>query len=295
MLLACMLPLLCAGRSYGVHGHGHDGGAAPPPPTCAMGLNSRDFGAVGDGAHDDTAALQAAVDEAQRTGRRLLVPAGDYAMNGTLHVRCYSSSLDPKYPIAHPAIHPLRMTGEGTGQTRFIGVGPVQNGDDGSAVLRMDSGQPTDGVNFTQRHYQHSNYHHLSHFTVVSQPEPGSPGFSKVNGKRDYGILAPAITRTTFEHIEVVRGRKAGIWASGWFIRIDSSAFLGNGVGIYLANEVNGIVISRCTIEDNFEPGVGIVVVQGENVAIENCGIEGNAGPAILASSITGAPIILCV
>ena len=66
------------------------------------------------------------------------------------------------------------------------------------------------------------------------------------------------------------------------------------GVGIYLANEVNGIVISRCTIEDNFEPGVGIVVVQGENVVIENCGIEGNAGPAILVSSITGAPHDIC-
>lgn len=61
--------------------------------------------------------------------------------------------------------------------------------------------------------------------------------------------------------------------------------------GIYLANEVNGIVISRCTIEDNINPGVGIIVLEGEDVAIENCGIEGNGGPAIIAASIRALSI----
>ena len=56
-----------------------------------MGLNARSFGAMGDGATDDTAALQAAIDEAQNSRRRLLVPAGRYLIRGTLHVRCYDS------------------------------------------------------------------------------------------------------------------------------------------------------------------------------------------------------------
>ena len=68
--LLLTLPQLSAAPAddgrYGVHRY--DRGAPqllPPPATRAMmGLNAQDFGAVGDGAHDDTAAMQSAVDEA---------------------------------------------------------------------------------------------------------------------------------------------------------------------------------------------------------------------------------------
>ena len=50
------------------------------------GLNVRDFGAVGDGATDDTAAFQKALDEAGKTGANVFVPAGRYLFAGHIRV-----------------------------------------------------------------------------------------------------------------------------------------------------------------------------------------------------------------
>eukprot|EP01052_Picozoa_sp_SAG31_P053970 SAG31_NODE_14103_length_827_cov_0.923077_2_plen_188_part_00 len=124
---------------------------SPPPrsgagdPLAVLGISARDFGAKGDGVWnesgpclwdpathekealscpgrwqgtDDTAALQAAIDEAQASGRTLLIPAGHYIITDTLNVSCANEycSLCPcltcpcKYPVTR---HPLTMRGEG--------------------------------------------------------------------------------------------------------------------------------------------------------------------------------------
>jgi len=53
-------------------------------PTC--GINVREFGARGDGATDDTAAFQAALDEAGETGEPVYAPGGRYRFAGHLRV-----------------------------------------------------------------------------------------------------------------------------------------------------------------------------------------------------------------
>ena len=65
MLMGCVMPL------------GAAEGAA---------MDVRAFGAKGDGQTDDTAAFQRALDEAGKTGERVRVPAGRYAIRGTLNV-----------------------------------------------------------------------------------------------------------------------------------------------------------------------------------------------------------------
>ena len=53
-------------------------------PGTPAALNARDFGAVADGATDDTAAIQRALDEAGKTGARVMLPPGRYLVAGHL-------------------------------------------------------------------------------------------------------------------------------------------------------------------------------------------------------------------
>jgi hypothetical protein len=49
-------------------------------------INARDYGALGDGVTDDTAAIQASLDAAEKAGPVCLLPAGHYRINGSLLV-----------------------------------------------------------------------------------------------------------------------------------------------------------------------------------------------------------------
>ena len=61
-------------------------------------LNAMSFGAVGDGRADDTAALQRAIDAAQRQGKQLFVPGGSYALSKPLLVHCCNEWCQPQGP-----------------------------------------------------------------------------------------------------------------------------------------------------------------------------------------------------
>ena len=57
-------------------------------------LSARDYGAVGNGIADDTAAIQAAIDAAVATGRlAVYLPAGTYKVSGTLTIGVHGLSL----------------------------------------------------------------------------------------------------------------------------------------------------------------------------------------------------------
>jgi polygalacturonase len=52
-----------------------------PAPTSSLTLNIKDKGAKGDGREDDTAAIQAAIDEIAGTGGTVVVPKGTYMVD----------------------------------------------------------------------------------------------------------------------------------------------------------------------------------------------------------------------
>src|SRR5688500_1454196 len=63
------------------------------PPTRARGsavLDVRDHGAYGDGVHDDTAAIQRAIDALPSTGGTVIVPPGIYLIDAVRNVRLRS-------------------------------------------------------------------------------------------------------------------------------------------------------------------------------------------------------------
>ena len=101
--------------------------AAGKPVTDAtpLQINARDFGAIGDGSADDTAAMQAAIDAASRTGGpgRLVIPRGTYLISKTLVIEgtvglhmSGASSMGLGMPYLHP-------TGPKTNTTNLIWIG----------------------------------------------------------------------------------------------------------------------------------------------------------------------------
>lgn len=81
-------------------------------------VSVKDFGAVGDGATDDTAAIQAAIDHILTVGGKLVFPTGDYVISSTLQVYSLSASLG------------VRITGEGGGYlgSRILWKGNAPSG-----------------------------------------------------------------------------------------------------------------------------------------------------------------------
>ena len=95
--------------------------AAEPAPDHATGLSARQFGAVGDGVADDTAALQAALDAvfdpSDDAAGLLVIPPGDYRITRSLHftmrencgqqrrVSAYGARLRPAIPDGGHVLH----------------------------------------------------------------------------------------------------------------------------------------------------------------------------------------------
>lgn len=76
-------------------------------------INVKDYGAIGDGVTDDTAALQAAIDAAIPTGKQIVFPQGNYITTSQLNVNLSSSS------------HALFMQGNGKAQITSTATGSV--------------------------------------------------------------------------------------------------------------------------------------------------------------------------
>ncbi|WP_291298981.1 glycosyl hydrolase family 28-related protein [Elioraea sp.] len=78
-------------------------------------LSVRDFGAAGNGAADDRAAIQAAFDAAGLAGRFVTIPEGDYAVSGPLLLPAAAAGLVMRGRIVYAAGAPVAVLTLGTG------------------------------------------------------------------------------------------------------------------------------------------------------------------------------------
>jgi hypothetical protein len=78
-------------------------------------LSVRDFGAAGNGAADDRAAIQAAFDAAGLAGRIVTIPEGDYAVSGPLSLPAPAAGLVMRGRIVYAAGVPAAVLILGTG------------------------------------------------------------------------------------------------------------------------------------------------------------------------------------
>eukprot|EP00039_Didymoeca_costata_P003130 m.65341 g.65341 ORF g.65341 m.65341 type:complete len:564 (+) comp11727_c0_seq2:75-1766(+) len=224
----------------------------PTLRASSFGLNVRDFGAIGDGKTDDSAAIQRAVDASQGQGRALMVPAGTYLVNKSIVVACSETE------CAVHANYSLRLVGEG------------------QHIATIMAGQAMDCVLCFVA--DTDNKTHTLHTTTAHEVfDIGIHG----NSLASYGIYAPAITRSQFEGVKIQENTIAGMYLGyGWINTVSRARFSGNAIGIKLISAVNAVYVLNSMFEGNH--GIAIYVKSGCQITLANNCIEGNDGPGIM-------------
>jgi hypothetical protein len=220
--------------------------------------NVKNFGAFGDGIHDDGPAIQMAIEAVRMQEGTVLFPSGTYVVNSTL--------------IAGP--HRLWLTGNGRVS--------VAAGQPMVAVLTIDGAQP----NKTNGGGTRSN-----EITVSGISFDGRL-------LADFAVFAPAITRSRFSTSEFNGGLIAGLYVGyGWINEIFQCKFSGSGlVGLWFERQCNANNIIDSSFEGfdphNGLPGIGLLLQgEGSSVRVEGNTFEGLGGPGIIANNINGLAV----
>jgi hypothetical protein len=252
-------------------------GTIPPAYTRVRGpkgmLNILDFGAVGDGTVDCSAAIQRAIDQAQLEYRALLVPAGIYRVDRGLFVnKTVHSPVRYSPSTSHWSVAPLRLVGEGAtngeGQAVIFAAKPM------AAVLTYASSQPMGTPQGGEVPGNLTENHSLEQITLDA------------NFLANFSVYAPAVVGSKWQSVSFVHGMIAGLYLGyGWIHNIEGCAFKGNAVAnLYLDRACNAVNV----LNNNFAAslGVGIIANYGEAVRIEGNCFQSLGGPAIYANQM---------
>ena len=223
----------------------------------------REFGCKGDGRSDDTECLQAAIHAGGRQRRRVHLPGGTYVVTRSLLIYGSNQSMQP-YQMTS-----LDMFGDGRSVTSLV-AGPGQWGrasDDNVTgnlgVLEYPTccgADPTSGSGFR-----------LSDMVIDA------------NLTADFGVLAPAVSESTFERLYVLQANVAGMLvAFGYDNRFLNNEFELNYIGLWVKNAANSVVISDNEMVDNV---VGCYLDGTLQVLVSGNDMEGNKGPALVVFS----------
>ena len=234
-------------------------------------VSVKDFGAVGDGVTDDTAAFQAAVDAVQANvfGGTVFIPVGSYKITSTVN-------LDRSVDITRGRVS---FSGADTNSTRIVST-------HAGAVFSIKNGATTSGV----------SYQLFEKFTLL--------GPSKLAGS--IGIATNVVAYITFRNI-YVEAFDYGFFAENIdHAMFDRVFYRFNNQGIYLAKDItpvvpsatqpNNITFLSCVFSSNtsyaaqcvggsninFYGGTiennGTVGAGGYGVKFAECGFEGGIG-----------------
>ena len=242
-------------------------------------LNVRDFGAVGDGASDDTAAIQKALDAAGERGAIVTVPAGVYAVG--------SLKLHPHTGLA----------GDATWSYREFG-GSVLTLADPDAACLLDltgaTGATLTGLSLDGggRNMEFAN---AACGVMIDKDDYGSeedvPRIERcrIGGFGGDGVRFNRIWCWSVRHSMVCHNGGAGLRVRGWDGFLLDTWLSGNaGCGFAATDENASNTISACRIEWNRRGGIHIV--GGNNVSITGNYIDRSGGCGIRIEGRDGAP-----
>lgn len=228
-----------------VPGHNITGGTEPA--MALPGGDVRRFGAVGDGRHDDTAALQKAVDSGVG---HIVLPSGTYRLS-----RSITADLSRTGPVCIDGGGTARLAMAGPGAAlRFVGV--HQRGTAAPETV-------------PQEVWARERMPRVERLEIVGE-HPEADGIA-ATGTMQLTVAGVLIRRC--RHGIHLLERNRNVLITG------SHIYNNNGVGIFLDNvNLHQINVSACHI--SYCGGGGIVCKGGElrNLQISGCDLESNQG-----------------
>lgn len=224
--------------------------------------NVRDYGAIGNGSADDTAALAAAIAACPEWGT-VFLPSGSYKITSALtiskHLRILGSS---GYPGNGTHIYQY------TNNTNALTVSGVKYLTLENLYIENEGGTPSSG-------------HGVYAYSTINTRYVFVGGFYN-------GIFVDGINGASyFSHLEdsyFGNNVNAGVYLDGKVnnIRIYGCRFSGNGHGLYASGGIHGASIIACDIETNTTSGItwdGYASSQNSDaLLISGCYFEQNTG-----------------
>ncbi len=249
--------------------------AAPLTP----GLNIRDFGAVGDGKTDDTVAVQAALDAAEKIQGTVFVPEGTFL-------------------ISRVRLHPhTGLVGNATWSYRD-GAGSILLLKDGDSPCLIDitgaRGATLNGLSL-QGGNVGRNVHGVLMGEFPEKKQEDAPRIERCHISKFTGDgihLNPAWC-FSIRSCEVIFNQGHALYVKGWDGFILDNWFSGNGKAGYCADESSAsVTMTGNRIEWN--KGGGIRILGGSHYNITGNYIDRSGGPAILLANREGSAC-LCI
>ena len=196
-------------------------------------LDVKDFGALGNGVHDDTAAIQAAITAAvtRNLGYRVYIPAGTYIVSAPLTAAVTGNS-------------GLKITGDGRGATMLEWEDAASASDWNGFEIRVGDG----GVNSPYRQTNGSNlegqFLEIRDLALMQNDAVGEPAGDAIQVTGDQVTTGSVLPAVTISGIHMVGGgQQAGVTTPG-----TNSGFDGWINGIHLRS-VTSAVIEHLGIE----------------------------------------------
>ena len=271
------------------------------PPTRTRGaatLSVRDWGAYGDGTHDDTSAFQAAIDALPSDGGTIYVPAGNYVIDPVRNVRLRSymhlqladgavllakrNSADRAYVLMVYKVHDVEISGGqiiGDRDTHLASTGEW-----GHAIMVRGSSRVTVRDIFLTKCWGDG-------ISIGGAMVTGAPTIPS-----DDVVVANIVsTGNRRQGMSIGRSRNVQVWDS----EFSYTSGIAPGCGIDIEPDEDGsgsttstVHIENCTMRYNQGNGIQIYkLVSG--VTVKHCTIEYSGGYGILAIGANGGYIAL--